>query len=445
MSTWSIYNQPHGEFVTCQRPIVVRLRVTAGAVAHFVGTLYVKQGSSFVDTKAQLNAYGDANGLFYEFNFAEYCRNYFTEEECFYDQAWCQTFDNMVERVFRVVIYPVEYDSSGNLLPVPTDILSTNDFRVIPTNTMARESTSYINDNIRLDKFVLNGDNDSSAPLIPSSENRLLTNMPDYNTIDMSQGFFFFQNFLHDEVAGVTPVLELTNSSGTVETIEVSTLSSGYHYEHIHPFVIDTLLSLIQGQPANFLLSSTGELISDTLSVQYKFNDSTNGTLVRSSPMGKYKLVDGLGCKSTTFIFRNMRGGFDFFTATGEHDVSVDISGSEFDRHTDFNRGQVDFGLIRGQHNITNLWSTRKEMNTVFTQPVSKEYATWLEELIVSPQVWVVKDIKDYSGSATLYENKGLVAINILKGSYNLHNTENGRHFIEFKYTLSENTTTQKM
>jgi hypothetical protein len=59
----------------------------------------------------------------------------------------------------------------------------------------------------------------------------------------------------------------------------------------------------------------------------------------------------------------------------------------------------------------------------------------------------VVEDIKDYQGNKNLlfYNTKGLVAINILKGSYKLHNTEKGRHFIEFKYTLSENTTTQKM
>jgi hypothetical protein len=37
-----------------------------------------------------------------------------------------------------------------------------------------------------------------------------------------------------------------------------------------------------------------------------------------------------------------------------------------------------------------------------------------------------------------------LVAINIIKGSYKMHTTENGRHYIEFKYTLSENTLVQK-
>ena len=50
MSTWSIYHEPHGEFVTCQRPIVITTKVTAGAVAHFKGILHIKEGAVWVNT-----------------------------------------------------------------------------------------------------------------------------------------------------------------------------------------------------------------------------------------------------------------------------------------------------------------------------------------------------------------------------------------------------------
>ena len=446
-STWSIFYEPHGKFVTCQRPIVITTKVTTGAVAHFKGKLFVNNTGAWVDTNVVMNAYGGNLSTYYEFNVAEYCKNYFKEVEGFYESSWFSTFKYMVEVKFKLEIYPVEYDVSGNLVPEPTDIKTTNEFIVVPTNTRAEESTSTVNDNIRLDKFVLNGGNDSSAPICSGDDNKLLTNMPAYNTMDISQGFYFFQNLLHQTVTNVDAKLVLTNSSGTVESIP-STLVDSYYGIHIHPAAIDTLLSLIQGASVNFLLDASGNLMSDTLKVQYNFIDSTTGAFVRSSPPGYYKLVDGMGCKSTTFIFRNMRGGFDFFTATGEHDVSVELSGSTFDRHTDFSRAESDFGLLRGQHNITNLWNSRQELHSVFSQPVSKEYAMWLEELIVSPQVWVVKDIKGYQdipGFSSPYLKKGLVAINILKGSYKLHNTEKGRHFIEFNYALSENTITKKM
>lgn len=449
MANWSIYKQPHGKMVTCQRPIVVQMRVVNGAVAHFKGKLYVKNGANWSDTGTVVNAYGDSTSYYFECNLAEYCRNYFTEDNDFYSNNWCGNFDDMVARTFKVEFYPVEINISGNLVEQTSDIKITNEFIVIPANTMARESTSSVNENIRLDKFVLNGNNNSTVAVGGSSNNRVLSNMPNYNIIDVSQGFYFWNNTLQNAVAGRDAVIELTNSSGTVITIDASP-NDGYAAMALHPFMIDFIQMLITGATSNFLTDALGNVTSTSLSVQYKYNDSTTGAFIRSSPKKYYTYKDGYGCKSTTFIFRNMRGGFDFFTATGEEDVSVELSGSEFDRHTDFNIGNSKFGVIRGQHNITNLWNDRKELTTLFSQPVSKEEAVWLDELIMSPQVWIIKDVKDFQegddGAFQMpYQEKGLVAINILKGSYKLHNSEKGRHFLEFKYTLSENTITQKM
>ncbi len=446
MATWNIYSQPHGKIVTCQRPIVIVMRVSAGAVAHFVGKLYRKDGASFVDTNVRINAFGDSSSAYFELNAAEYCRNYFTEEAAYYQGQFCNNFDEMVEQTFKLEIYPVLYDNSLDLVPDPDDILETNEFIVIPTNTMAREATSSLGDNIRLDKFVFNGDNDSAAPQQGNQNYRFLSNMPNYNVMDISQGFYFHHNHLHQQVSGITGQLDITNSSGVTFDIPTN-YPTGYVAIPAHPFAWETLIAFIYG-PQNLFFDALGNLTSDSMSFQWKYIDS-GGTVVRETPIQTYLLKDGMGCKSTTFIFRNMRGGFDFFTATGEHDVSVELSGSEFDRHTDFNRRAADFDLKRGQHNMTNLWNKRKEMNTVFTQPVNTETATWLEELIVSPQVWIIKDIKgNFTTGDNLnmpYNNKGLVAINIIKSSYKLHNTEKNRNFIEFKYTLSENTITQKM
>lgn len=448
MATWNIKYNPHGKIVTCQRPIVLTLEVTAGAVAHFRGTLYIKDGAAWTNTNIQFNAYTDDGSSDFSCNVAEYCRNHFKEEPNFYNpNQWCQNFTEMVEREFKVIFYPVEYDVSGNLVPDPSDTLETNSFYVIPTNTEARESTSSVNDNIRLDKFVLNGSNSSSAAWFNSSENRLLSNMPDYNTIDISQGFFFYYNALFIPVAGRQPVLEITNSAGVIQTLDLSPNAEGYAYLHVHPLMVDFMLSLAAGATVNFLTDVAGNLATTTAKFQIKFNNAASGVFVRSSPAFKVRYKDGMGCVSKTFIFRNMRGGFDHFTATGTQDRSVEFSGTEFDRHTRFERSDSTFDLLRGQHNMTNLWGSRKDTFSVFTQKVSKEYAVWLEELISSPQVWIVEDIKDFQNTAPQlgYENKGLVAINILKGSYKVFNTENNMHYIEFKYTLSENTITQKM
>ena len=452
-AVWNIKRQPHGKFVTCQRPIVVQMEVTQGAVAHFKGKLYIKDMNplfgtgSWEDTGVVVNAYGDEQSEFFECNLAEYCRNYFLEVKAFYNSNWCQNFNTMVAREFKVDFYPVTIDLSGNLVELPSDIKTTNQFFVVPANTMARESTSSVNDNVRLDKFVIGGDNDSTVPVGSSDNNSVLSNMPDYNIIDVSQGFWFYHNTLQHEVSQLTSEVEFVNDSG--QSISFNTGSTGYAAVYLHPYMIDFIQTLASGTTSNFVTDLVGNVTSETISVTYKYKNSS-GQVVRFSPTKHYIYKNGMPCESTTFVFRNMRGGFDFFTATGEEDVSVELSGSEFDRHTDFNLNINDFGLKRGQHNMTNLWNDRKELTTIFSQPISKEYAIWLDELIMSPQVWIIKDIKDYQeGDNNLfnmpYQNKGLVAINILKGSYKLHNSENGRHFIEFKYTLSENTITQKM
>ena len=235
----------------------------------------------------------------------------------------------MVEREFKVIFYPVEYDASGNLVPDPSDLQETASFYVIPTNTEARESTSSVNDNIRLDKFVLNGSNSSSAPWFSSSENRLLSNMPNNNIIDVSQGFFFYYNALMISVANRQPVLEITNSAGVMQTIDLDANAEGYVYLHLHPIMIDFILSLAAGATVNFLTDAAGNLATTTAKFQVKFNNAASGVFVRSSPAIRVKYKDGMGCVSKTFIFRNMRGGFDHFTATGTQDRSVEFSGTD--------------------------------------------------------------------------------------------------------------------
>ena len=447
MATWTIIYEAHGKFVTCQRPIVLTLNVTAGSVAHFRGLLYVRNVGTWDDTGIQFNAYPENDINKFTCNVAEYCRNFYREQEALYNpNQWCFNFDQMVDREFQVVFYPVEYDLSGNLIPDPKDTATSVSFHVTPTSTEARESTSSLNDNIRLDKFILNGQNSSAAPWFSSSENKLLSNMPDYNVVDVSQGFFYYYNALINNVAGRQGVLELTNDAGVVQTIDLGSIT-GYLYIHLHPIFLDFMLSLAAGVVVNFFTDSAGNLASNIAKLQLKFNDVGTGTLIRSSPQMKVSFKDGMGCKSKTFVFRNMRGGFDHFTATGTQERSIDLSGSEFDRHTNFERSESTFDLLRGQHNNTNLWNSKKEIFSIFSQKVTKQYAIWLEELIMSPQVWVVEDIKDFQNTnpGVGYDNKGLLAVNILKGSFNVFNTENNMHYIEFKYKLSEKTITKKM
>jgi hypothetical protein len=129
-----------------------------------------------------------------------------------------------------------------------------------------------------------------------------------------------------------------------------------------------------------------------------------------------------------------MRGGYDWFDATGTESKGVSVEGTTFDRYVPYT------GNPRGLHGTSNLWTNRTDSYTVFSQPLKKEYAIWLEELITSPTVWIETTLDN----PAVASNPILLPIVIEKGSYNTYTTEDGVHFIEFKYTLSNNIGTQR-
>ena len=74
----------------------------------------------------------------------------------------------------------------------------------------------------------------------------------------------------------------------------------------------------------------------------------------------------------------------------------------------------------------------------------------WLEELVTSPEVWVVHEGIDMyndriaAGNETSKQPKRLVPVMIIPGSYEVYNTKDNIYYMKFQYTLSEPITTQK-
>ena len=450
-TSFSIVNNIHGRFVTCQRPIVVRVRTTSttDTVAHYRGKLFVEDlpySGNFVDTEIRMNGYSDDGDDFFSFNLAEYCSNYFEDEPAFYEQNFCLYFRKMLCRQFILQIEPVLVANDGSLFVDEGNIKETKKFVVTSTNTMVDEENSTAGDYIRMDKFVCNGANDSGIGWFNSAKNKLTTNMPQHQVIDVDKGFFYFLPIIlrNEGLSNRTPILRVTNNAGLFNDIPLYFPVDEHIAFHIHPWVLSFWFALLGLPNINLLLDNNGNLATSSMRVQLRFTNSTTGAQIRSSPAMRYKLVDGGQCQADMFLFKNMRGNFDFFQATGTKTKETEVQGVEYDRFTDFTRSDTDFGVIKGQHSRTNLQNTRKQMFTVFSQPLSKEEVNWVEELIVSPLTWLMTSpFKDEMSSSKLGSG-GLVAVNIIKGSYKMHTTEKGRHFVEFKYTLSENTLVQK-
>jgi len=467
---WEIKHEPHGLFVTCYRPIIIGVQVEGNyQPAHVRATLLIETGpgsGEYEDTGVQFDGYSqysDSSDGYFVLNAADFCKYYFEDITSWYDGTYCGTWHKMIGRGFMLRINPAIFSPSGILNVDEEQTLESKPFIVVPLITKAGESTSFENDNIRLDKFVNNGENNSSAPLMDTELIKLTTNMPQYNTIDINSGQYFFMTLLYRGVPGRIAYLRVWNeTTGNSEDYEALSNDSSYArhtYVNIFPPTLEYVLASNNNAFQSLLFNGLGDLTTDVMSVQLQYKNSSTYSLERYSPKMYYRLIDSSksSCKQEHFVWRNMRGGFDWFIATGTQNKEVSVSGGEYDKHTDFNRntkwGQttdsMPFGTIRGQHASSSLWNTKKEVYTMFTQPVTRKYAEWLEELVVSPQAWVCREVEgwqDYMIAGMSSANgKMLLAINIIKGSYKMYSTEKNLHYVEFKYTLSENSLTQKL
>ena len=448
---WNIYKDVHGRHVTTQRPIIISVKDDLiSDIVHFRCELLIHNGTGYTPTGVQFNAYSDSDSAIYECNVAEYCRQYITETESWFTGSWCGSNNNMYFRRFVVRFNPVILKTNGTLEVDYDNPKDSSQFYTYPINTKATESLSTQDDYIRIDYFVCDGSNASGISWFSSSYNRLQTNMPDGNAINVNSelGWVTMPFIVSPVPTHKLRVKVINTDNGTSFTIYMYTSSiKGTFPLNIHPTTLEMFYYFQNGGTyANVLLDSSGNLIASEMRLDLQWDDINTNVGQRGNPGKTYKLITERECgnnSSETFIFRNMVGGFDFFTATGTKSKGITIGGMTFDRHTAFNSLDKNFGVMRGQHASTNLWTERIETFSVFSQPLTTEMALWIEELIASPQAWVTKDIKgQFNGG---WSGKCLQAIIIDKASFNIYNTEDNVHYIEFKYTLSENYTTMKM
>lgn len=463
---FEMHRQPHGTMVSCYRPIVTSVRVSGATMpAHFEVHLYVRDyyGGPWSNTGVSANAYYDGEAQqgalkIYSCNMAEYCRQFFTEEECFYEQNWCQNWINMSQRNFKLFFYPTKFLSSGLLETDYDDVVESNEFIVVPTITDSKEATDMALTPMRLDRFVCNGQNESGLAWGNSAWNKLLSNMPQNQTIDMSNGFYYYYQYLHQGASTRRAFFTITNNTtGVSMDFEAPSWNfTGFVAQQINPTWLEYQLAISSGSVQNLLIDASGNLLTNSMTVQTKFKTYPGYSPYRETPAMTYNLIDsdsiGGSCTSKVFLFRNMRGGFDWFTAKGTQKKETSLTSTEYERVTDYNRHSNggDFDTITGQHSTQRLWNKKVDSFSVFSQAVSPETADWLTELIVSPQVWIIEQqvggFGNGPGMIPPLESYGtrLTPINIDAGSYKVHNTERRANYIEFKYKLSNNNLVQK-
>jgi len=128
------------------------------------------------------------------------------------------------------------------------------------------------------------------------------------------------------------------------------------------------------------------------------------------------------------FHFLNKKGGFDSFTFYRADSKSVRIQRDSYKKGADSFSNSTTYGYGTGAR--TNIAYNTKltDTITVLSDWIDEETSTWLEQLISSPEVYLVDD------------TYGLVAINISNSSYDFKQEETQKLFnLRINFTYSYN------
>ena len=486
MVQWEISNNIHGRFVTCQRPIMFTAYTEDITVIYFRANMEIKNPSDdWVDTGVACKGYHKGDDFkTYHFNVAEYVRHNFDLSPSWIRTSICEPgvpigFKPQFHKEYRFKIYPVVQLEDQTIEEQTDNCLFTREFGVVELNTKNNEITcAELNNKIPIDNFV-NGTADGmdydntygERDYLDARFTRAMTNMPglrpaggsDYqgtlnvlNSTDawynwiVSPWIFFTDKFqrirytLTNATTGAETLYELDTTFGCPNLDgDVGENDNELMWYNLNLFWIDFMITLANGD-GDYVFNAAGDMIINKLKIQIQTRTSTE--LYRSGPSYTFKTTDKKNdgeCRRTRFIFKNMRGGIDWFHCYGTEKKSLQLNSTTYRQNQSLGRGLKDYGMLAGEHSTTNLYTERVESFSVFSQPLSRDWVEWLEELIVSPQVWIELEQENTHGIIKYPRNKKLVPIVIDKGSYKVYSTEDNMQFIEFKYKLSDSTLTQ--
>jgi hypothetical protein len=490
--SFGIEHDIHGRLVTCQRPIVFSVRCNDIRAVHFKAEMMIKnKDGDWIQTGVIVKGYHESDFKIFSFNVSEYVRNYFEVGENWFNQLACVVDDALLpysssqqkfqfQRDFYFRIWPVYNDGFGNIVEEEDNTRDTREFGVLELNTKNNEMTclDYRN-KTRIDVWV-NGTADGAyydntfgeIDYLGAKYNRFLSNMPGitqldepdnpgpYNHIDINDGWFC--NFINqgwnfqsnkyqrdiyrfrNATTGAWATYNLDTVYGNPYAFAAQTTpATEIYYTCLNLQLVEWLINFAYGT-GNYLIDASGNLLVDRMEVTTQTR--TASALYRGGPKITLDIKKGdTKCgKRTKFVFKNMRGGIDWFHCYGTKKKSIGLEQTTYEQNQRFDRGAGQhFGVSLGEHSTTNLWTERKEKISVFSQPLRTDWAIWLEELVVSPQVWIEEEVEHNYSDLPWPRNRQLVPIIIDKGSFKIYSTEDNVHYIEFKYELSDNTLTQ--
>lgn len=276
-------------------------------------------------------------------------------------------------------------------------------------------------------KYIWNGIYDfedyigySSGTIVAngSSPVNFLTNAPSSGTIEMDDNAWLYWCDLN---------LQSSYAYIVTRASDLSTLNT---FKIDNKFTTTEFLRIVSG-PANlntipnaqFTLGAQPILTGVEHSYSIQIFDATNREITK-----RYFYTLASNCskyEKRRLIFFNKLGGYDTFTFNKLSKEKADIDRSNYKKNLGSYASANSFVYSKNDRANSQFHTKIKDKISLESDWITEEQATWLEELLTSPDVY-------------LDDGTALIPINITNGSYEKKKTVNTKMFnLSIEYTLS--------
>ena len=156
----------------------------------------------------------------------------------------------------------------------------------------------------------------------------------------------------------------------------------------------------------------------------------------------KRDVVEGLTISRD--VIERKSGDRTWYQANSGAQNSAEVNVNDADYISDTMRGG---NLYKGGREVTNVNADR--VQSVYTEPLNKSVAKWLEEIMLSPSVWIEQDTEatkrgNTSNPYLRPSTKGYIPVIITNSDIETVNQENGLVRFNIEYTLAHKVQTQR-
>ncbi len=366
--------------------------------------------------------------------------------------------------------YPNSYDMANSASNKYRFLSRCPNWTDVPTLTYDFQKPVRIDEQAEYLQFYIrkassNGINASGSDTVGAIGLKVQTYLSD----DSLQNTFYLRDFEDNLLTGV---------DGNFDTIIADTQNQMF-VQNISPDYINNTAAL--KNPSNSVLTAfpywtayTGDKITSSTAYyrvsMFRFSMYSNFAERRTSTY-RYYTIDREDEKNAygfvRFHWLNSVGGIDSYTAKRDVVEGLTISRDVIERksgdrtwyqgdenqgslmntslyHSDTMRGG---DIYKGGREVSNVNAER--VQSVYTEPLNKSVAKWLEEMMLSPNVWIEMDTEATQMGNTRNDylrpsDKEYIPVIITNSDIETVNQENGLVKFNIEYTLAHKVITQR-